>query len=319
MEMKKRLEKLGWLVTESRKLKKTYNLIEGKEDLLPPGTSACLGCGAEVALRFTVRVLGQNTILGIPASCTAVMGVKGFGNEAGARLITVGTLLSNPAGILCGIKRHFQLIHKEVQVVAWAGDAATADVGFQSLSGAAERGENIIYICYDNESQTSTGGQRSATSPWMAETTTTPAGKASRGKPELRKNLPLLMAMHGIPYVATANMAYPADYLRKLQRAMEIRDGLVYLHLYSPCPVSWEFPPDQLMRVNKLAVETSFFPLWEADHGKFRITKRVLFPRPAKDYLSAMGRFAHLSEEDVKQVQQAVKKSYRQMEALCRL
>lgn len=312
----RKLEKLGWLIFESRKIRRTYNLVEPKPDLLTPGSAACLGCGAELALRFTVRALGPNTIMGIPASCVATMGFKGLGNDTGAKIIMVGTLLSNPAGMISGIKRHFQKKGQEVNAVVWAGDTATADVGFQGLSGAAERGENIIYICYDNEAQMSTGGQRSGTTPSLAWTTTTPSGIKSKGKVEPRKELPLIMAMHGIPYVCTANMAYPADYLAKLKRAMEIKDGLVYIHLYSPCPVSWQFAPDQLMRVNKLAVETNFWPLWELDHGRFILTKRVLHPRPVNDYLKALGKYSHLTDEDIKTIQHSVNQSYRRLKSL---
>ena len=164
------------------------------EDLISPGLSSCLGCVAELALRFVLRTLGRNTVLAIPPGCMGGVGVVGYGMTTGAKVPVFFPLLDNIASMLSGLKREYTRKGMEVNVVAFAGDGGTADVGFQSLSAAAERGENIIYICYDNEGYMNTGFQRSGTTPYGAWTSTTPVGKRGTGKKQKSKNLPLIMA-----------------------------------------------------------------------------------------------------------------------------
>jgi len=282
--------------------------IEGylqEKDLLVPGTTLCLGCPAELALRFTLRVFGRNTIVFTAPGCIATT-LMGLNTKVGTYIACSSTLLTNVASVMGGVRRYYQHIGREVNLVAFVGDGATADVGFQSLSGAAERGENIVYICYDNEGYMNTGIQRSGTTPLRAWTTTSPVGKIAQGKEQPGKNMPLIMLWHGVPYVATASIAYLEDYARKLKKAMQVKDGMAYIHLYSPCPTGWRTPQDSAIQISRLAVETNYFPLWEAENGKIHITQEVTNPRPISELTKLMGKFSHLNEEELEEFQQLV-------------
>lgn len=315
-------ECVKWCPTEAIELLDTpplYEIVSAREDMLSPGLSACLGCSGELGLRFTMKLLGPNSILAIPPCCMGGAGTVGFGATTGAKVPVFFPLLDNIASMLSGIKRHYQKIGRDVNVVAFAGDGGTADVGFQCLSGAAERGENIIYICYDNEGYMNTGVQRSGTTPFGAWTSTTPVGTVGRGKLQKNKNMPMILAMHEIPYVATASIAYLADFANKLRRAMEVKDGLAYIHLFSPCPIGWRFPTEEGFEVSRMAVKTNFFPLWEAVNGKFRITVKVDFPQPVQEFTKLVGKYSHLNREELKKVQEIVDERYRRIEAMVQL
>jgi phenylglyoxylate dehydrogenase beta subunit len=283
-----------------------YKEWASKEDLFSPGLSACMGCNSELIIRFSLRILGKNTILATPPGCIPGFGAVGYSDTTGAMVPVFHPLLSNTPAMLAGIKRYYRRMGREVQVVAIAGDGGTADVGFQSLSGAVERGENIIYICVDNEGYMNTGNQRSGTTPFGAWTTTTPVGKIGKGKTRESKNLPMIMVMHGAPYVATASTAFLEDYAQKLKKAMSVKDGVSYIHLFSPCPTGWRFPPEKTIEVSRLAVETNFFPLWEYERGKFRFTHSVENPKPVKEYLQLVGKYSHLDRDQLKKFKRMV-------------
>lgn len=234
------------------------------------------------------------------------------GANTSSKIPVFRSLLANTGAMLTGIKRHYlRKGRKEIKVVAFAGDGATADCGFQALSGAAERGEPIIYICYDNEGYMNTGYQRSATTPPGAWTPTTPAGKR-----EASKDIPMIMAMHRIPYVATANPAFLEDFLSKLTRACQVEDGLAYIHLFTPCPMGWKYPSALSLEVCRLAVETNYFPLWEAERGRFRVTVKLKGHKPIDDYLERLGKFLSLSHEGRKRLQREAEERYRRLLAL---
>jgi phenylglyoxylate dehydrogenase beta subunit len=293
-----------------------YAALRDKEDMFSPGLSACLGCSAEMAMRTVMRVLGPNSILAIPPGCMGGVGAVGYGTTTGAKVPIFFPLLDNIASMLAGIKTHYQRAGRDVQVVAFAGDGGTADVGFQCLSGAAERGDNILYICYDNEGYMNTGVQRSGTTPFGAWTSTTPVGSTGRGKSQKSKDMPMILAMHDVPYVATANLAYMADAVAKIQRAAEVRDGLAYIHLFCPCPIGWRFPTERGVEVSRMAVKTGFFPLWEAVAGKFRMTVDVGFRRPIQEYTGLVGKYSHLNQEELRKMQAIVDDRFRRIEAL---
>lgn len=279
------------------------------EDRMGYGTFMCPGCPSELGLRFAMRILGGNTILfGAPGCGTSAVRENPVPHHIG--------LMTNAASTMEGVKRYYQRLGREVNVVGYVGDGATADIGLQTLSGAAERGASIIYICYDNEAYMNTGIQRSSTTPPMAWTFTTPVGAGERGKAQASKYVPLIMAMHDIPYVATAALSHLEDYARKLSRAMEIKRGLVYIHLLTPCPVGWRAPAESGIELCKMAVETNYFPLWEAENGKFAITHRVARPRPVKEFTRLMGRFGHLTDAELEEFQEMVNRRFTFIENL---
>lgn len=311
-------KRFGFIFTEEKKIKEAYKEVTKVEDLLSPGNSACLGCHAELALRTTLRILGPNTILAIPPGCMGGIGVVGFQGGSGTKIPVFFPLLDNTSAMLSGIKRQYQREGRDVHVVAFAGDGGTADAGFQSLSGAAERGENIIYICYDNEAYMNTGVQRSGTTPKWSWTQTTPVGDKGRGKSQKGKDMPMIMAAHGIPYVATANPSYLPDYIDKLKKAMQVKNGMSYIHLYSGCPTGWKFPTEKTIEVGRLAVETNLYPLWECENGKFRMTYEVRKRRPIEEYTQSMQKYAHLTAEEIASLQEMVDKNYKKLKNLCK-
>jgi pyruvate/2-oxoacid:ferredoxin oxidoreductase beta subunit len=243
-------------------------------------------------------------------------GIVGFGTSAGAKIPVVFTLLPNTAAMMAGVKHHFLRQGRDVHVVAFAGDGGTADIGLQSLSAAAERGDNIIYICYDNEAYMNTGIQRSGTTPLGCWTATTPLGEAGRGKKQMSKDLPMIMLAHSIPYMATASPSYPEDYLAKLEKAKQVKEGLVYIHILTPCQTGWQFSSEKAMEVGRLAVETNYFPLWEAVDGNVCFTKQVDFPKPIEAFTRMMGRYRHLTRREISTLQKIIDTRHQRLVAL---
>jgi len=187
----------------------------------------------------------------------------------------------------------------KVYITSFAGDGGTADIGLQSLSGAAERGEPIMWLCYDNEAYMNTGIQRSGSTPLFSATTTTPAGKVILGKQVRRKNLEMIMAAHRIPYIATASLSYLPDLERKIKKAVEVTKagkGLAFLHVHQPCATGWYFPENKTVEIGKLAVQTGAWPLMEIDEGNFKLNLKPKELRPIAEYLKPQGRFRHLTE-----------------------
>jgi len=283
-----------------------YNGWGDLEDLFVPGVSACQGCNSELLIRHTLRRIGPNTVVATPPGCIPGVGAVGFNGITATKTPIFHPLLTNTAAMLAGIRRYYNRIGRDVTMLAFAGDGGTADVGFQSLSGAAERGEQMIYICVDNEGYMNTGVQRSSTTPYGAWTSTTPVGSVLRGKSRDAKPMALLMVMHNCEYVATACMTFMEDYYAKLEKALEAaKRGMAYIHVFSPCPTGWRFPPDKLIDVGRKAVETNIAPLWEyeAEAGSIDFTHPVEDPLPVKAYLSLIGKYHHLDEEQVAHIQ----------------
>lgn len=274
-----------------------------REEYLLRGHAACPGCGATILLRYVLKALGPKTYMIIPASCSSV--IAGPYPKSAFKVPLLHIAFAASAAAASGmIEALEKLGHDDVNVLVWAGDGGTVDIGLQALSGAAERGHNIIYVCYDNEAYMNTGIQKSGSTPYKAWTTTTPLGN-----PGMKKDLPSIMAAHRIPYVATINPAYPNDIVYKLRKASKIRGGLKYIHAFSPCPPGWRYDSSLTVKIARLAVETGVWVLYEVERGLFRLTgpsKRLLDKskrKPVKEYLKLQGRFRHLSEDDIAEIQ----------------
>ncbi|MCG8632584.1 MAG: thiamine pyrophosphate-dependent enzyme [Desulfobacterales bacterium] len=279
-----------------------YNTAGQMEDLVAPGISACLGCNTELLFRHSLRKIGSNTVLAIPPGCTAGVGAVGVNGVTATKVPSFHPLLTNTSSMLAGIKRYYDRIGRDITMMAFAGDGGTADVGFQSLSGAAERGERMIYICIDNEGYMNTGVQRSGTTPYGAWTSTTPVGAALKGKTRDAKYLPLIMVMHNCEYVATASTAFMEDFYEKLDKAARAAEtGMAYLHVFSPCPTGWRFPPDQLIEVGRKAVKSNLVPLWEYSNEtkQLEFTHSVDTPIPVEDFLLKIGKYRHLDSDQL--------------------
>jgi pyruvate/2-oxoacid:ferredoxin oxidoreductase beta subunit len=288
------------------------------EDLFTPGVGLCAGCPIETMSRFTGKVLGDNIVIfGTPGCCSRI--TQGVGLKASARVPCYFCLMTNAASTAAGAKRYYEKTGQDIMAVAMVGDGATADVGFAGLSGAAERGENIIYICFDNEAYMATGIQKSGTTPFAAWTFTSPVGKNRGGRTGPAKYMPLIMADHGIPYTATATVSHLEDYAKKLEKAKQVKDGLVYIHVFSPCYTGWRAAEDSAVELSRIAVETNYFPLWECERGKYTLTYRPKNPRPIQEFTRLTGRFRHLSESQLGKFQEMVDTRLNLVESLTRM
>ena len=285
-----------------------------REELFAPGHRACIGCGEALAVRLACKALGRNTIIVSVTGCIEI--ISSQLPYTSWRVPWIHTLFENAAAVSSGIEAGLKVMTKkgrhpaqDINVVAMAGDGGTSDIGLQALSGALERGHNFLYICFDNEAYMNTGIQRSSATPFGASTTTSPAGKVSIGQVTWKKNMPAIAAAHDIPYLATACPSYPFDLMRKIERAART-PGPAYVHILSPCPIGWRFASDLAIRIGRLAVETGIFPLYEVEGGRYKLTFDLPKLRPVTDYLKLQGRFRHLSEEIVDEIQHRVDMEY---------
>ncbi len=285
-----------------------------EEEFIYPGTRACAGCSMALIYRIALKALGPKTIITVPASCLTVLhGMQGFCTTKVSVLHTpFATTGASASGIVASLED--KGLADDINVVAFAGDGGTVDIGIQSLSGAVERGTNFIYACYDNEAYMNTGVQRSGSTPPGAFSTTTPKGKTG-----YKKNMPKILEAHGIPYVATAISSYPLDLYEKFKNAMSIY-GPKYIHILAPCPPGWGYNPKDSIEIGRLAVQTGFWPLYEVIEGKFVLSKdssKFLDPKKRKpiiEYLKTQKRFKNISDEDIERHKSYIEDQWKQIQ-----
>ena len=262
--------------------------------VMTSGHLACQGCGAPVAMRHVLTVLGKRTVLVIPACCYTI--IAGPFPYSGFRIPIYHTAFETAASCASGVRAALRIKKKRgIHVVAWAGDGGTFDIGLQALSGAVERDDDFIYVCYDNEAYMNTGIQRSSATPKGAWTTTTPA---RHPKLTPKKNIVEIMAAHRIRYAATASVAYPDDLKAKVRKAKKTK-GARFIHILSPCPPGWRYSPELTIKLARMAVDCRAFPLYEVENGvDYKITVE---PKgvPVGDYLKMQGRFRHLTAKEI--------------------
>ena len=277
-------------------------------NFLMPGSAACPGCVLATSFRIVSKVIGKNAIYVVPACCTSVIQAPYPMSAFNVPVLNIAFMAA--AATASGMVEGLRALGKEdTNVVVWAGDGGTVDIGIQGLSGAIERGTDFLYICYDNEAYMNTGIQKSGSTPHGAWTTTTPGGKEGK-----KKNMPLIVAAHGIPYVATASIGYPFDLANKVKKAKEIR-GPKYIQVLTPCPPGWRYPMEKSINIARLAVDSHFWPLYEVENGALRITKR---PKkiPLKEYMSLQGRFKRIGDEEVRGLEEAIEERWQILEKL---
>lgn len=271
-----------------------------EEELLEFGHNACAGCGEALAARFVLKAAGKNTIVVNATGCLEVFSTPY--PQTAWKIPWIHGAFENAAAIASGVERALKKLGKQkVNVLAFGGDGGTFDIGFQALSGMAERGHNVCYVCYDNEAYMNTGIQRSGATPKYAATTTSPAGKKIHGKTEYAKPMPFIMAAHGI-YVATASIAYPQDLTRKVKKALSI-DGPSYIQIFNSCPLGWKHKFNLGIKIAELAYKTNVFPLYEIEKGIVTISKKPVQKTAVLEYLKLQGRFKHLGEKEIKEIQ----------------
>ncbi len=262
------------------------------QSLFASGHRACPGCGLALAVRHILDSAGDNIIVVSPTGCLETF-TSPYGYSSW-RVPWIHHLFENSPAVAGGVAAALKAQERtDTRVLVIGGDGATFDIGFGSLSGMLERGDDVLYICTDNAAYMNTGGQRSASTPYGAATTTSPAGKYTFGKKEMKKNLPEIIAAHGTPYVATASAAYLKDLRKKVQKAMTYR-GPRYIQVETPCPSVWGFSPHLTLEIGRKAVKCGLTPLWEMENGQISNRFQVNKPIPVEGYLKEQKRFQYL-------------------------
>lgn len=277
----------------------TIKELSQKEEILTAGHRLCAGCGASIVVRTILKASKKPVIVGSATGCLEVSTtIYPF---TAWRSPFIHNAFENVSATMSGVEAAYKAWQKQgkmkedVNFICFGGDGGTYDIGFQSLSGAFERGHNFVYVCYDNEAYMNTGIQRSGATPMGAWTTTSEVGKAQAGKRVHRKNLTEIMAAHG-GYVAQASPSHWRDLVMKAEKAFEY-EGPAFLNVLAPCPRGWRFPSDQTIEFARQAVESRYWPLYEVEDGQHKITYTPKKEVPVADWLSPQGRFKHLMKD----------------------
>ncbi len=281
---------------------KKMRLSLPEEELMNSGHVGCQGCGATLAMRYVLKALGKKVVLCIPACCWSV--IDGPFPYSSLDVPIFHCAFETAAVSASGVKAGLEMVgDKETTVVAWAGDGGTFDIGIQALSGVAERNDDILYVCYDNEAYMNTGIQRSSATPYGAWTTTTPV-KHYKNRP--KKDIDAIMAAHRIPYIATASIGYPEDLFKKAKKAKEIK-GTRFIHIYAPCPSGWKSRSEHTVKLARMVVQNGMFPVYEIEWGeKYTLNIKIKEKKPIIDYLKLQGRFRHLTDKEIALMQEEV-------------
>ena len=300
-----------------------------RPERLTPGHRLCAGCGATIGIRAVLRALHEEdrAVIGNATGCVEVSSymypytawedsyIHNAFENAGATLSGVETAYR-------ALKKRGRLPENETfKFITFGGDGGTYDIGFQSLSGAMERGHDLVYVCYDNGAYMNTGIQRSSATPMFADTTTTPVGTQSNGKMQNRKDLATIIAAHDVPYVAQTTFTKDfQDIHRKSERAIYTK-GASFLNIMTPCPRGWRYEMSDIMEICRLGVETCYWPLFEYAEGKWTLNYEPKNKLPIEDFLRPQGRFKHLfrkgNEELIVQFQQEVDRRWEDLQYLC--
>ncbi len=291
---------------------------------LSGGHRLCAGCGASIVVRQVLMGTKDPVVVGSATGCLEV--ATTIYPYTAWKIPFIHNAFENVAATISGVETAYRAlkkkgkIKKDIKFVAFGGDGGTYDIGLQSLSGALERGHNFVYVCYDNGAYMNTGIQRSSATPKGASTTTTPAGEASYGKVQLRKDLTSIVAAHHIPYVAQASASHWNDLITKAEKAFKV-DGPAFLNVISMCHRGWRFPQQDTIKISKLAVETGFWPLIEIENGMWKFNYKPKERKPVVEFLKPQGRFKHLFKEEnrhiLDEIQKDIDNNWARLEHFC--
>ena len=289
-------------------------LKEVTDEELYFGHTGCAGCGSTLMVRQVLKILGKKCIILEPAGC--LLAVTGFYPQIALKVPFLPTAFPATASTASGVSAALKVKGREdIKVVAIGGDGGTSDIGLQALSGVFERGDDLIYICNDNEAYMNTGVQRSSLTPWGVKTTTTPGGKNKFLEDKPKKNLMSIAAAHDIPYAATATIAHWSDFFNKLEKARNVK-GPSYLQVFCPCPTGWGCGTEQTIEIARLAVQTGIWPLYEIENGKYKITKKVTKFEPIQDYVNQQSRYRELSKDDIQVMEKMRDKQWNELDRM---
>jgi pyruvate ferredoxin oxidoreductase beta subunit len=294
--------------------------LSKKEVLLTAGHRMCSGCGAPPVVKMVLLASDYPVVVSNATGCLEVSTC--ISEYTAWKIPWIHNAFENAAATISGVETMYRSlkkqgkIDKEIKFIAFGGDGGTYDIGFQSLSGAMERGHDMLYICYDNGAYMNTGIQRSSATPLGADTTTCPAGSVVPGKLQERKDITKIMAAHGIPYVAQASPSHWSDLMKKVRKALEIK-GPKFMNIIAPCNRGWRSATNDAILLSRLAVETCYWPLYEIENGVTTITVKPKEKKPLVDFLKPQGRFKHLfapeNEWILKRAQEDVDKNWEKL------
>jgi len=281
-------------------------------EYLSQGDFACPGCGAGLSMRHALKVLGEKTVIVMPACCWSI--IAGGLPTTALQVPLIHVPFAVSAAVASGIKNAYLSEGKDdINVVVWAGDGGTFDIGLQALSGAAERREDILYVCYDNEAYMNTGIQKSSATPPGAWTTTTPGGNPIEFE---KKDIFNIVVSHNPSYVATACIAYAEDFYKKFEKAKNCK-GFRFIHLLSSCPPGWKIDSQNSLKIMRLAVESGIFLLMEKEgEEEVSVTYKPEKFIPVKEYFKAQGRYRHLKDDLIEKIQQRIDKRLRKFKLI---
>jgi pyruvate ferredoxin oxidoreductase beta subunit len=271
--------------------------LSTRKELLSGGHRACAGCAGATVIRQVLLAAGENTVTSCSTGCMEV--VTTIYPYTAWRVPFIHNAFENSAATMSGVQTAYEfqkkmgLIDKDIKFIAFGGDGGTYDIGFQSLSGAMERGHNMLYVCYDNEAYMNTGIQRSSSTPRGAATSTSPAGSVIPGKQEFRKDLTACIIAHDIPFVAQASPSNWNDLVTKVEKALSM-EGPAFMNIIAPCHRGWRYEMPETMEIARMAVDTCFWPLFEVENGNWKMNYKPREKAPLNDWLSKQGRFRHL-------------------------
>jgi pyruvate ferredoxin oxidoreductase beta subunit len=295
-----------------------------KKDILSPGHRLCAGCGAGITVRQILSASDDPVVVANATGCLEV--ATTIYPYTSWRSPFIHNAFENAAATISGVETMYQSLKKqgkidrEIKFIAFGGDGGTYDIGLQSLSGALERGHDFVYVCYDNEAYMNTGIQRSSATPRGAWTTTTPCGEVMPGKTQYRKDLTGIIAAHKIPYVAQASLWRWNDLIDKAHKAFYTK-GPAFLNVLSPCHRGWRFPPEDTIKMTKLAVQTNFWPLYEVENGKWKLNYKPKERLPITEWMKPQGRYKHLLTPEnknlVEEIQKEVDENWERLLILC--
>lgn len=275
-----------------------------RDDLFVSGHRACPGCGVALAVRHVLQAAGRDIVVVTPTGC-----LETFTSPYGFspwRVPWIHHLFENGPSVASGVNAALRARgNNSTRVIVIGGDGATFDIGFGALSGMLERGDDVLYICVDNEGYMNTGGQRSAATPLYAATTTSPSGRFSAGKPQMKKDMPSIVAAHRVRYVATASVAYLKDLQGKVRKAMGYQ-GPRYIQVDTPCTSVWGFQSDQTIEIARLGIECGLVPIFEMIEGNVVRVRKIRNRIPVESYLRAQARFRHLFHDERKSELEAI-------------
>ncbi len=303
----------------------TLKELVKRPEVLTGGHRLCAGCGASIAVRQVLLGTEDPVVVGCSTGCVEV--ATTIYPYTAWKSSFIHNAFENVAATISGVETAYRAlkkkgkIKKEIKFIAFGGDGGTYDIGLQSLSGALERGHNMVYVCYDNEAYMNTGIQRSGATPCGASTTTQPAGKVKPGKEQFRKDLTSIVAAHHIPYTAQAGIFHWKDLVNKAEKAFKV-DGPAFLNILAPCHRGWRYPMEKTLEIAKLAIDTGFWPLFEVEKGVWKINIRPKQRKPIIEWIKSQGRYKHLLKEEnkhiVEKIQKEVDDYWKYLEGMCK-